>query len=79
MRRNAKLWLVLAALLLTSAPAQAQLTPADIQRANQESDRIQREEMMRRREENQRNLDSKRAPAQIIAPEVAAPKGTGEG
>ncbi len=72
-------WFILPLLLLASIPAHAQLTPADIQRANQESDRIQRDEMMRRREENQRNLDNKRAPAQIVAPDAAMPKGTGEG
>ncbi|MDF3024190.1 MAG: hemolysin [Alphaproteobacteria bacterium] len=82
MKISVSQWLgasVLLACLTLTTFAQAQLTPADIQRANQESDRLQRDEMMRRREENQRNLDNKRAPAQIVAPEVATPNGTGEG
>ncbi|HYD19182.1 MAG TPA: ShlB/FhaC/HecB family hemolysin secretion/activation protein [Patescibacteria group bacterium] len=75
-------WLAAAVLLLCTAwpmLAQAQLTPADIERANRDAERIQREEMIRQREDAQRNLQNKRAPAQIQLPDAPVPNGTGEG
>lgn len=57
----------------------AQLTPQDIDRANQQSERIQRERALQQQDEAERALRSRRPSAHIEAPTPVLPQGKGEG
>lgn len=64
--------------VLATVPALAQ-TPADIQRANQESQRIQREQQTRQQDDIGRSLENRRPATQLEMPLREGPKGRGEG
>lgn len=76
--RNAFLCAVAGLLLMTALPVNAQ-TPADLQRANQESQRIQREQQIRQQEDIGRSLDNRRPPTQLEMPLPPKPRGRGDG
>lgn len=71
-------FLVLASFLAHAIPAKAQ-TAGDIVRAGQQSERIQREQELRRQEDVQRSLENDRAPAHIEVVPPKTPQGHGEG
>ncbi len=58
-------------------PAFAQLGPADIERANQESERIQRERSLQQQKDSEQILRSRKPSTQIEPPAPVLPKGSG--
>ncbi len=65
-------------ILFSASPALA-LTPADIERANQESQRIQREQSLQQQNDTDEQLRSRHSSSHIDIPAPPKPHGKGEG
>ena len=65
-------------LCLPDSAAYAALTPGDIERLNQEGERIQRERMLQQQQDAERILRSRKPAAKIDLPAPEMPKGTGD-